>query len=227
MQILLKKYFRSFRHVGHVSRRLIMQDCCVHHVEFGVRNGDKFQRKFASQYKFFLAGTRFLPNIKQWVLKSQNATVLVTQPLSPEQLSIDPYFVPWQQNISDCIQTELDSVFNVALKVKNLKECIAKLTRSGIEVLKEPRTVKDAHGVVRLAVVKSCVGNVVHTLIQSDEYSGEFLPGFDSLKPVNEVSKQLVSHFDHVAFVLERGDSKRVLDWYSHHLGMRRFLINR
>ena len=227
MQILLRKFLKSFSHVGHVPRRLIMQDCCVHHVEFGVRNGEEFQRRFASQYKFFLAGTRFLSNIKQWVLKSQNATVLVTQPLKTEQLSNDPYFVPWQLNISDCIQTELDSVFNVALKVKNIEECINKLTRSGVEVVKEPNTVKDYHGSVRLAVIKSCVGNVVHTLIQSDDYSGEFLPGFDSLKPVNDVTKQLVSHFDHVAFVLERGDSRKVLDWYSQYLGMRRFLINR
>lgn len=204
-----------------------MQDCCVHHVEFGVRNGDEFQRKFASQYNFFLAGTRFLSNLKQWVLKSQNATVLVTQPQSIEKLSEDPYFVPWQQNLSACVESDLDSVFNVALKVNNLRACVDKLTKAGVQILQKPRTVKDKYGSVSIAVIKSCVGNVVHTLVQTEDYSGFFLPGFNELKPAYNIPKQLVSHFDHVAFVLERGESNKVLDWYSQCLGMRRFLINR
>ena len=201
-----------------------MEDCCVHHVEFGVRNGDEFQRKFASQYKFVLSATRFLSNLKQWVLKSQKATVLVTQPVS-DQLSGDPYFVPWGQNLSDYVQT--DSVFNVALQVKDVQKCVDEMTRSGIVVLKEPQTVRDGNGSVSVAVVKSCVGNVVHTLVQKDDYQGVFLPGFDSFKPIKDIDLPLVSHFDHIAFVLERGESSKVLDWYSRCFGMRRFLINR
>ena len=227
MHGLLRQLSRNLSHVRHVSHRLIMQECCVHHVEFGVQNGDEFQRKFATQYNFTLCGTRFLSNLKQWVLKSQTATVLVTQQFSREQLSGDPYVVPWDQNIPNSMQRHFDSVFNVALKVKDVHKCVDTLTRSGVTVLKEPQKVEDKFGSVNIAVVKSCVGNVVHTLVQTDDYSGVFLPGFDTLKPAENTVTPLVSHFDHVAFVLERGQSSQVLDWYSRCFGMRRFLIHK
>ena len=221
MHVLLKRTLL----VRHISRRMIMEDCCVHHVEFGVRNGDEFQRKFASQYKFVLFATRFLSSLKQWVLKSHDATVLVTQPIT-DQLSNDPYFVPWSsESLIDTSKN--DSVFNVALKVKNVENCVNEMTRSGVTVLKEPQTLKDSQGSVCFAVVKSCVGNVVHTLIQNEDYNGIFLPGFDGLSSDYDIESPLISHFDHIAFVLQQGQSSEVLDWYSRCFGMKRFLINK
>jgi len=211
-----------------------MEKSCIHHVEFGVRNGEEYVRKFRQQYKFALIGTRFTKHLKQWVLLSGTARILLTQQLLPFINSTsDIYHVPWIQSSSlneKHSLPHLDSVYNVALKVKNIKEITEKLSRSGVSIVKPLQTVADADGEVKLATVKSCIGNVVHTLIDDAGYKGLFLPKFN-LPDMKELqlnsSETLTTHFDHVTFACNCGDSEQVLNWYSNNFGMRRFLMNR
>ncbi|XP_060570858.1 4-hydroxyphenylpyruvate dioxygenase-like protein [Ruditapes philippinarum] len=214
-----------------------MEDSCVHHVEFCVRDGETLQRTFLQQYKFSLAATRVTKLLKQWVLKSGTATCLITQQISSENnQSQDQYFVESEKNF-DCKERQqtrkLDTVFNVALKVKNVASSVERLSRSGVKVLRPVEKYSDKFGEISIAVVKSCIGNVVHTLIQDDEYSGIFLPGFNPVDSVhNNVSSEetlaptLVTHFDHVTFACNCGDTNHILEWYSKCFGMRRFMIN-
>lgn len=210
-----------------------MEECCVHHIEFGVRNGDEYVRKFIQHYKFALAAKRYTNLLKQWLLKSGTATVLLTQQCSTDGTSYnDKYCVGWaaedQNDGTTGYHSDVDSVYNVALKVKDLAKVLEKLSRSDVRVLKPAARYTDDHGSVNLAVVKSCLGNVIHTLIDDSKYNGVFLPDFIVENDYcGTRSGELVSHFDHVTFACECGDSGRVLDWYSQHFGMRRFLINR
>lgn len=214
-----------------------MDDCCVHHAEFGVEDGDKLQRIFQQHYKFSLVATRVNQLVKQWVLKSGTATVLVTQRISSENyLSADKYCVGWQKNwesTNDSNTKTVDSVFNIALKVRDVTSCVERLSRSGSTILRPVVKYSDQFGSVSLAVVKSCIGNVVHTLIQDDQYTGVFLPDFDLVNSDsdsiinNDSESVLVTHFDHVTFACDCGDSERILSWYSTCFGMKRFLINR
>lgn len=203
----------------------------MHHVEFGVRNGEEFVRKFTKQYKFELAATRKTAHLRQWVLKSGIATVLLTQQDSSGACDVqDKYCVGWlpvnYKEDSRGFSCQIDSVFNVALKVKSLMQVLDKFSRSGVSILKPATKLSDKFGSISFAVVKSCVGNVVHTLIDDSNYKGIFLPDFEADKNFSG-SSELVSHFDHVTFACACGDSGRILDWYAHHFGMRRFLINR
>lgn len=211
-----------------------MEDLCVHHVEFRVRNGEEFQRKFVQQYKFSLVATRFQKHLKQWVLRSSLATVLLTQCLSSDDVEYtDNYFIGSNSLICENgakSVNDTQSVFNVALKVKDIESFVQRLSRSGVSVLSPVKTYTDEHGHVSLAIIKSCIGNVVHTLIQDENYKGVFLPGFKlftSTDDQSDLPNRLVSHLDHVTFACECGDSSQILDWYSSNLGMRRFLINR
>ena len=211
-----------------------MEDSCVHHIEFCVKDGETLQRRFLQQYKFSLASTRVTKHLKQWVLKSGSAIYLLTQPISSDnERCQDPYFVGSERDLdgTDKQQAEKrDTVFNVALKVKNVANSVERLSRSGVKVLRPVEKYSDKFGEISIAVVKSCIGNVVHTLIQDDKYNGIFLPGFN---PVDSVSSQLsgdnilVTHFDHVTFACNCGDSNDILEWYSKCFGMRRFIINR
>lgn len=204
----------------------------MHHVEFCVRDGEELQRKFVQQYKFALVATRFKNNLKQWVLRSRSATVVLTQCLSTDKLQHpDQYFMGWnnlRNGSNERLDSSVQSVFNVALKVKDVERCVQRLSRSGVEVLSAAKRYDDSCGSVSLAVVKSCIGNVVHTLVQDDDYGGIFLPDFSTVtvKSVDKQEDTLVTHFDHVTFACECGESGQILDWYSHHFGMRRFLIN-
>lgn len=212
-----------------------MEDSCVHHIEFEVQNGESLQRNFIQQYRFHLAATRFNKLVKQWVLKSGSSTCLITQQISSDNKTVeDQYFVGYDRNTGctkDKLVSNIDSVFNVALKVKNVSACIERLSRSGVKVLRPEEKFSDEHGDVSLAVVKSCIGNVVHTLIDDRNYYGDFLPGFksaDNVPDKNVCEKDmLVTHFDHVTFACGCGDSDIILEWYSKCFGMKRFMINR
>lgn len=90
----------------------------------------------------------------------------------------------------------IDSVFNVALVVRDVDEVTRRVETQGGCVLRKPTILKDSHGQVKYSIVTSCLGNVVHTLIDKQDYSGEFLPGFESFSIDNNKSFSLKSKSD-------------------------------
>ncbi|KAK7069320.1 hypothetical protein SK128_010254 [Halocaridina rubra] len=86
-----------------------------------------------------------------------------------------------------------DSVFNVALTVKDIDTVTERVKSHGGRVIKEPTEISDAEGRVRYSVVSSCLGNIVHTLIDKKHYKGTFLPGFESIEKHDEISIVLES----------------------------------
>ncbi|KAL4231353.1 hypothetical protein ACF0H5_008932 [Mactra antiquata] len=208
-----------------------MDDCCVHHAEFGVEDGEELQTRFQEHYKFSLVAKRVNKFVKQWVLRSGSATVLVTQRISSESnLDSDKYYVDWQENRTSSNIKQIDSVFNIALKVKDVSASVERLSRSGCVIVRPVCKYSDEYGNVTIATVKSCIGNVVHTLIEDEHYSGVFLPDFVPVPidaTIKNDSNSSVTHFDHVTFACVCGDSERILSWYSNCFGMKRFLINR
>ena len=49
-----------------------------------------------------------------------------------------------------------------------------------------PKTVKNVHGQVTMAVVSSPCDNVIHSLVNTSQYHGAFLPGFKDGSKTNE-----------------------------------------
>lgn len=148
----------------------------------------------------------------------------------------------------------IDSVFNVALAVKNVDLVTNKVRSLGGQVLQEPTDICDDLGRVRYSIVTSCCGNVVHTLIDKKNYEGHFLPGFEKLSHDDSITKNLrnetggvseqcplnsidtlqcqndprvLTYVDHVTYVLETGTSHDLITWYEHCFGMKRFFTNR
>lgn len=125
-----------------------------------------------------------------------------------------------------------DSVFNVAFQVKDIDLCIQNLKSQGVTFTKPLQSVQDHDGVIRTCVVKSCVGDVHHTLFEKRDYSGSFLPGFLPVLDDNELNSDttldaMLESFDHVALAVEMNTAMNVIDWYEKCFGMKRFLINR
>lgn len=54
-----------------------------------------------------------------------------------------------------------------------------KAVANGAKVIAPPRTIKDEHGLVRLATIKT-YGDTTHTLVDRSGYQGSFLPGYRS-----------------------------------------------
>ncbi|XP_042203083.1 uncharacterized protein LOC121853178 isoform X2 [Homarus americanus] len=82
----------------------------------------------------------------------------------------------------DGVIHSLDSVFNIALVVKDVDSVTERVRSRGGQVLREPANISDMFGQVRYSIVTSCCGNIVHTLIDKKNYEGDFLPGYEAIK---------------------------------------------
>lgn len=132
---------------------------------------------------------------------------------------------------SSCDRKTPSSVFNVCLAVNNIEQQVERLQNCGVTFVRPLETISDENGWVTLTTIRSCVGNVVHTLIERRNYRGRFLPGFISKSDceiADEKEKSfLYTNFDHVTFAVYSGTSTSVIRWYERCFGMSRFNINR
>ena len=131
-----------------------------------------------------------------------------------------------------------DTVFNVAFEVGNVEQFVERAQTNGATILCEPTVVHDNTGKVVIASLQSCIGNVVHTILDTKNYHGVFLPGFcnssvktnlnlNHLNNNDEKEKTLTTHLDHVTFASSIGSSTRIMDWYERCFGMKRFKLSR
>ena len=179
-----------------------------------------------------------VPYCKQWVLEAGKVVILVTEATSKfhleendvENVSYnDPLFNVWSNPENNRFYDE-NTVFNVALKVTDIQQVVNNVIEGGGVVVTPPTSIKDEHGEIDIAVVKSCIGNVYHTLLSYHKYSGHFLPGFTTAENTvieRERNYGLVTHIDHIAFVCDQGSTPHILKWYEKCFCMRRFFINR
>jgi 4-hydroxyphenylpyruvate dioxygenase-like putative hemolysin len=88
----------------------------------------------------------------------------------------------------------------------------------------------DEHGSIEYACIKSCVGNVVHSIIDMSHYSGPYLPGFSSVTSLTHQQQQCSQHMmhsiDHVAIAMTRGSAQLATAWYERVLGLKRFAVH-
>ncbi|XP_046368986.1 4-hydroxyphenylpyruvate dioxygenase-like protein [Haliotis rufescens] len=226
-----------------------MDQCCLHHIELGVKDGSKLTQKLTSQYSFKLIATRTSAVAKQWVLTTGQARFLLTEITSDvyEEIIADPFVNLWFDpnrlgtNGSERERNSklnYDSAFDVAIQVQDIEKCVKKLIDSGVKCLRPIQCHKSDQGDVKTATIVSCVGDVKHTLVQSNGYRGLFMPGFapvtsdgtvntTSVNGSHNVNNVHLTHVDHVTFVCEMGTLRDVLSWYEKHFGMARFTINR
>ncbi|KAH8871901.1 4-hydroxyphenylpyruvate dioxygenase-like protein [Schistosoma japonicum] len=136
--------------------------------------------------------------------------------------------------------TKHDGPFDIALEVGDVNEVCERVSRfSGFDnILLEPTTYSDHNGRVVLGVIKSCVGDLIHTVIDSSQYKGLFLPGYtltdsdtsgDLEKMLNksqENTKSFLKFIDHLAIAGRSGDSAAFINWYNTVFGLERMFIN-
>ena len=140
---------------------------------------------------------------------------------------------------SSSMDQNVDTVFNVAFEVGNVEQFVECAQTNGATILCEPTVVHDSTGKVVIASVQSCIGNVVHTILDTKEYHGVFLPGFCNSAKTNlklnhlnnvcgvEKEKTLTTHLDHITFASSIGSSTHIMDWYEKCFGMKRFKLSR
>lgn len=191
----------------------------LHHVELCVANGKKIASYFTEKLGYSLRAQRDTVLSKQWVVGSQKSTFVVTEKkkkFQQEHVPFSYFSAPLRQ---------VDSVFNVALEVKNLESVTERMQNVGGKLFHPVTEVEDQSGKVRYSIVSSCCGNIVHTLLDKSQYKGSFLPTFDESFTTTR-GEEKITHIDHLTYVCHPGESPGIIQWYQSCLGMQKFKTN-
>ena len=178
----------------------------LHHIEVLCKNLQQSLKQFCGQFGFKVLAESLSP--KRFAIKRDSIHFVLTE-------------------------GRQDTVFNVALEVKDIHRVSSLMGRNLGKVLRGPETLEDNDGEVDAVVVQTPVGNVIHTLLNTSKYNGVFLPGFDkpNTAPSNLGSNGLhclpkLSYFDHITFACPQGTSQAFMEWYTKCFGFSRFQIN-
>ncbi|XP_077994775.1 4-hydroxyphenylpyruvate dioxygenase-like protein [Glandiceps talaboti] len=186
----------------------------LHHFEVACVDASARAKQFCKQFRFYLFAVNFNdPDVPQYACRSKDSVFVFSQ--RPE----------------DCVISG-DTVFDCALEVRNVDGVFKRAVANGATEIEAPALLKDGNGTIKMAVIGTPVGDVVHTLINSDNYNGVFLPGFN--KPTNQLMEEfptdashaITTHIDHVTYVVESGTSPKVIKFYQDAFGCDRFKLN-
>ena len=131
--------------------------------------------------------------------------------------------------ISEHVRRHGDGVHDVALRVPDAEEAFRVAVERGATVVSEPEVFEDENGkVVRAAI--GTYGETIHSLIQRDNYSGTFFPGFQDIpdagdsRPIGSAIGQDVkgfgvSYIDHVVGNVELGKMEEWVSFYEKVMG--------
>lgn len=195
-----------------------MRLSALHHIELAVSNGKKIVSYFMDKLGYSLRGRRETAVNTQWVIGSHKSIFIVTE----NKKLYRPEFVPFSQFSSSVNQ--VDTVFNVALEVKNLEHVTNKMQKGGGKLFHPVTEVEDKTGKVRYSIVGSCCGNIIHTLLDKSQYQGSFLPTFQ--ESFTARGEEPFTHVDHLTYVCHPGESQNIIKWYQNCLGMQKFQTN-
>lgn len=121
--------------------------------------------------------------------------------------------------------THGDAVKDVAFAVDDCRGVFAEAKKRGAVVVREPYELRDDHGCVVLATIKT-YGDCTHTFVQRGGFTGRFLPGFKPLDadPLTALTPPPgLSFIDHIVGNQDDDQMTPVVEWYEKVLQFHRF----
>src|SRR5262249_33094405 len=141
----------------------------IDHVEFWVGNARQAAHYYRSAFGFKLVaysgpetGVR---DRASYLLEQEKIRFVLTTALQPDH------------PIAEHVRLHRDGVRDIALPGEDTDASYRETTARGARGVREPFTVRDDSGEVRIASI-AAYGDTIHTFIQRRGYRGEFLPGF-------------------------------------------------
>ncbi len=185
------------------------------YVEFYVGNARQSAHYYRSAFGFRLAayrgpetGTR---DRASYLLAQNKIRLVLTTPLAPDH------------PISEHIRLHGDGVRDIALWVDDAEAAWRETTLRGARSVREPETLCDESGAVRLAAIAT-YGDTIHTFVERTNYHGAFLPGFRAVEGEDSVARPAgLEHIDHMVGNVGWGEMNRWVDFYRDTMGFRLF----
>eukprot|EP00871_Galdieria_phlegrea_P006072 jgi/Galph1/952/GphlegSOOS_G5690.1 len=119
-----------------------------------------------------------------------------------------------------------DAVKDIAFQVKDCKQAFDFAVSRGATAVKSPTFLKDENGYVVVATIEAPFGDIWHTFVQRDNYSGAFLPGFVELPDdpwIHALTQPDFLRIDHCVCNQGENGVNPVVSWYEKTLGFHRF----
>jgi 4-hydroxyphenylpyruvate dioxygenase len=160
------------------------------HVEFYVGNARQAAHYYRSCFGMKLTGysgpETGVRDRASYVLEQEKIRFVLTTPLTSDH------------PINDHIRTHGDGVRDIALAVDDAASAYRETTRRGARGVREPFTVSDELGEVRMASI-AAYGDTIHTFVERQAYKGPFLPGFRAVESPDRVSRPAgLKYIDHM-----------------------------
>jgi 4-hydroxyphenylpyruvate dioxygenase len=185
----------------------------IHHIEFIVGNALQaayFYRKAMGFNQVAYSGPETgHPDQASYLLEQGDVRFVFTTPLRHE----DP------RNVF--LLMHGDAVKDVCFEVDDTDAVYNEVLERGADSARKPSDDVDDGGKVRRAAVHT-YGDVIHSLVSTGDYKGEFLPGFQELKRKGNPVGLL--RVDHVVGNVEEGQMNRWANFYINTFGWHRFV---
>src|SRR5947209_494952 len=160
------------------------------HVEFYVGNARQSAHYYRSAFGFTLTGysgpETGVRDRASYVLEQEKIRFVLTTPLRPDH------------PITEHIKLHGDGVRDIALTVDDAESAYRETTKRGARGVREPFTVKDDHGEVRISSI-AAYGDTLHTFVERRNYRGPFLPTYVAVPGPDKVARPVgLKYVDHM-----------------------------
>ncbi len=119
-----------------------------------------------------------------------------------------------------------DAVKDVAFEVDDARAVYRRAIDNGAISVQEPTTLKDDLGEVTTASI-STYGDTTHTLVETTNYKGTFLPGYRAIETEDPIQKYLppvtFEAIDHCVGNQDWGGMQKICEYYEKALSFHRF----
>ena len=139
-----------------------------------------------------------------YVLEQSKIRLLMTAPMQPEG------------EIAEHVFKHGDGVKDIALRVPDVDYAYHTALERGARGLAEPYWIEGEKGRIRKAAIATC-GDTIHSLINRDEYTGAFAPGYHK-RDLPGVPTG-VKAIDHIVLNVELGKMDELVEYYARIMG--------
>lgn len=141
-----------------------------------------------------------------YVIKQDKIRLVLTTPFNPDS------------EISHHIRKHGDGVKVIALWVDDARKAFEETTKRGAVVVMEPTVIKDEHGEIVKASIKT-YGDTIHTFIERKNYNGIFMPGFEKWESEYNPGTKGLKFIDHMVGNVELGQMNQWANFYANTMG--------
>ncbi|WP_262699846.1 MULTISPECIES: 4-hydroxyphenylpyruvate dioxygenase [Streptomyces] len=146
-----------------------------------------------------------------YVLVSGSARFVFTSVIKPVSA--------WGRFLSEHVAEHGDGVIDLAVEVPDARAAYAYALEHGATGIEEPHEVKDEHGTVVMASIRT-YGDTRHTLVERTGYFGPYLPGYAEAEPiVAPPTRRNFQAIDHCVGNVELGRMDEWVRFYNDVMG--------